>query len=522
MLRLLVPADIDLPSYGQVSSETRVWKVIAGDAWVQEGKKYVCVSYAWGTQKVPNTLYGGANIMSSRTLAILNTVVHILRDAKDIAIYLDAFCLPPRGDPSRAESIDEMSHVYSNASEVIVVLSHESTAFLKSVASTGIRGQATMDHTPPLEMLENDPWVTRVWTYQEIANCTGSWSFVAEGDEDGTTVNGGILLNAMGNVKQAYRREHIFPDETVRHADSEVAVRLRFPNIDLFEDVLLGCCTDAPLHRSALQIMANVNRRIRERDEDYFNAMIGAIVSPVESKAIRISWKNIKESPDVKALAMLNNSAATDSKTALNDILQPIKTAFAATQFMQLCEAKGDYSFIFTTGQRSKKEGQRWRPVPGHFLPICSMNSIGAKQPGVIKNGQLQLHEMVALNIAPLTERGTRFLTDWVRTRPGQSEPSSTSTVRRCLEDNGFQSDVLEPVCLEYGYFFPQTSWLEDEVEVFISSSIVWVCGAPGVLVRKSKINPEDYQFLSVGVYIGDIYAADTMSNKCSLLFEGA
>jgi hypothetical protein len=111
MLRLLVPEDVDLPSYGQVNIGNDVWKVIKGDRWVQDGKQYICISYAWGNEKVPNTLYGGANIMSSRTMNVLNVALRTLKGQEHLAIYLDAFCLPPRGDPSRSEGIDEMSHV---------------------------------------------------------------------------------------------------------------------------------------------------------------------------------------------------------------------------------------------------------------------------------------------------------------------------------------------------------------------------------------------------------------------------
>lgn len=358
MARLLVPGNVDLPSYGQVNIGNVRWKVVNGDKWVQEGKKYIAISYAWGDHKVPNTLYGGANIMSSRTMNILKVAIRRIKGHSDLGIYLDAFCLPPRGDPSRAEGIDEMSHVYNNASQVLVVLSNDSAPFLK-LAKLGITGQARMEHTPPLELLEKDYWVTRVWTYQEMANCRGpGWLFVAEDDEEGIIVTGETLMNALGNVKLAYKREYKYPDGTIRPPDSEVAVRLRFPNVDLLEDLLLDCLAGAPLQRSALQIMANVNRRIRERDEDYFNAMIGAIVGPSESNAIRISWKTIKESPGVHELANLHPSASQNPDGALKDILKPIKIAFAANQFMQVCESKGDYSFIFTTAQRSKRHGQ--------------------------------------------------------------------------------------------------------------------------------------------------------------------
>jgi hypothetical protein len=251
--------------------------------------------------------------------------------------------------------------------------------------------------------------------------------------------------------------------------------------------------------------------------------MIGAIVRPSESKAIRISWKSIKESPAVHELVNFHPSATQNPDEALKHILNPIKIAFAANQFMQVCEAKGDYSFIFTTAQRSKRFGQRWKPVPEHFHPITSLHSSGSRQPGVIQNGQLHLHGMVPQKIAPLTSHGAEFLTTWIRTLlPGQSKSLSISSLRRCLQDNGFVSDVRVPVITEYGYFFPQREWIanEDEIELFISSSIIWVCGAPGVLVKRLRSAAEGYEFLSVGLFVGDIFAADAMSKKRTIILD--
>ena len=55
---------------------------------------------------------------------------------------------------------------------VVVVLSQASKDFL-TLAKSGIERQANMGHTPALEMLENDTWVTKAWTYQEITNSHG-------------------------------------------------------------------------------------------------------------------------------------------------------------------------------------------------------------------------------------------------------------------------------------------------------------------------------------------------------------
>src|SRR5579859_1778950 len=286
MLRLLVANESlhETQSYGHITVDGVPWHVIDGSKWLEEGNTYACISYAWGNKTVPNPIYGGSNIMSIRTMSVLETAIRTLIDASPIAIWIDAFCLPPRGDPTRTQGIDEMGKVYSAALKVIVVLSETSKPFLQ-LASVELKGQAGMAHMHTLENLEKDLWVTRVWTYQEIANCNGQgWLFVAERDPEAIAVTGVSFLNMLGNIRAVYKREYRRPDGTVlREADTEVSLCLRLPNVSMLEDVLADCILEIPLQHSALQIMSNVNRRFRERGEDYFNSMIGAISNSDES-----------------------------------------------------------------------------------------------------------------------------------------------------------------------------------------------------------------------------------------------
>ena len=465
-------------------------------------------------------MYGAGNRMSSRTRHVLQTAIRTLDADETTAVWIDAYCLPPRGDPSRTLCIDRMGDIYASASKVVVVLSGESKSFLE-MAKAGIKGQATMDHVPPLELLEKDLWVTRAWTYQEITNSKG-WLFVTEGFAEQTAIDGTDLFNAVGNVKLAYRCPYVGKDGRVRTPDSEMVVRLRLPNVDLLEDVLVDCVMNPYLGRSALATMAYVDRRIRDRDEDYFNAMIGAISSSAESNSIRTSWKNITESPDVVQLA---DELKFIKAETLKTIIDPIKLAFAADKFMQICESKGDYSFIFTTAKRSHRTGQHWRPVPELLKPICPLHSWGSRQPGVIEGGRLCLQEMLPTSAGALSEDAIRFVTSWVSLFPHTSEPLSPELsidrVLQCLAEVGFVSECNEPLGLEmeHGYFFPQTE-LGGEVypEVFVASAIKWIFGAPGVLVSKSKKEPNTYTFHSVGVFVGDVKT--TEMSKTSVILS--
>lgn len=459
--------------------------------------------------------------MSARTMDVLQTTIQALQNEADVlAIWIDAFCLPPRGDPSRTISIDKMGDIYCDASKVVVVLSKESERFLR-LAKIGISGRPNIEHIRALEELENDLWATRAWTYQEITN-SNDWIFVTEGNPKETAVNGLNLLNAIGNTKEAYRRESRLEDSTVR---------LRFPNVDLFEQVLEDCVLGRPRNRSALHTMSNVDQRIRERGEDYFNAMIGAVVNSSEASAIRMNWKIILESPGVQDLTnkfdLKDKAEGTIKDATVDSIVQPLKTAFAANQFMQACAAKGDYSFIYTTSQRSSVAGQSWRPVAGTLKAICPCNSWGTGQPGMLRNGQLELQKMLFLKAGALKEAARRYLTTWVQIYSHENiRPTSVETIKQYLAEVGFLPQCEDSVVLmlEDGYFFPQHSWnVKNEVQVFASSAIQWRFGAPAVLTSlHTRSGRESHRFVSVGIFVGDVVAVEKKGEKCSVVFEEA
>jgi hypothetical protein len=408
-----------------------------------------------------------------------------------------------------------MGDIYSAARKVVVVLSKESGEFLK-LAKKGIKGRANLNHALLLKDLDKDPWVTRSWTYQEIAN-SKSWLFVAEGNGEETAVDGTSLLDALGNAEIAYRREY---------KGEDTVVRLDLPNISSFEDVLAECIVGDPLDKSALQIMSNVHRRIQERDEDYFNAMVGAVVQSDKRNSIRMDWEKIMESPLMEELEhqfLFKEAVKHGTNEKIVDaIMKPLKVAFAANLFMQGCETKGDYSFIYTTAERSKLEGQSWRPVVEDLKPICSWHSWGISQPGEIKNGQLELQKMLFLKMGTLNEAAQRFISTWVRRLyPGASAPASIESVQKCLRVVGFSSENLQALELGSGYFFPQRHWSDEGiVKVFVSSVICWVFGSPAVLVCQESESDDIYRFLCVGVFVGNVSTVAKESKECSVLIK--
>jgi hypothetical protein len=98
----------------------------------------------------------------------------------------------------------------------------------------------------------------------------------------------------------------------------------------------------AYLERSAYQVMSAMVARFSEREEDYFNAMLGAIT-------------------------------ATPLHTPQDPPLQP------AEYFMRVCEAKGDYSFIYSVAPRSQVRGRCWRPFAKSMVAILPWHSWGSQ-----------------------------------------------------------------------------------------------------------------------------------------------
>jgi hypothetical protein len=132
--------------------------------------------------------------MSSRALPALQSAIAALRP---LAVWLDAACMPFQ-EPAREHCLRSMGAIYAAASCVLAVLSRANSGVLDK-----IRRNEPLD-TKDLLLLEKDDWVSRVWTYQEIAN-SQIISFIAEG-ENHDPVPGDKLLNAIGRTLTEYRK----------------------------------------------------------------------------------------------------------------------------------------------------------------------------------------------------------------------------------------------------------------------------------------------------------------------------
>ena len=390
--------------------------------------------------------------MSDRAIPALEATIRALQPA---AIWLDALCVPSEG-PARAACLRGMGKIYGSASQVAAVLSNSCSAVLEQIHAKGRVEPAS------LLVLENDDWVTRAWTYQEMANSRNTF-FVAEGGS-AIPVASEQFFNAFGHALANYKKAHGL--DTLK-------MRAVHPRLDSLEDALADWIIGAPLERSAYQVMSAMDARFSEQAEDYFNAMIGAITT-----------------------------------TPLANLEEPLLDP--AEYFMRVCEAKGDFSFIYCVASRSDVPGRSWRPLAGRMAAIFPWHSWGS-QPGRLHATYLALNNMCRVIPGSLGVPAREFIEEWLQSNnAARSTGNIADLAFQNLKQAGFtgSGEYLE---LESGYFFPQSAPADGDQLVFIGTGLRWVHGAPGLLVSRNARDIHPYR--GVGVFVGPVPQAGDAIN---------
>ncbi|EXJ57181.1 hypothetical protein A1O7_07528 [Cladophialophora yegresii CBS 114405] len=350
-----------------------------------------------------------------------------------------------------------MGFIYSRAEEVIVVLS--------SAARPVLQQMSTSDHIDRvhLDLLEQEEWVTRAWTYQEAVNSQNLYITCEE--SHGAIVQGSHFLNCLGY--------------TLSRLDSGSGLasdkRQRYPRLDAFEDLIADYMIAGYQERSALQVMSNMDRRTQGRREDHFYAMIGAI---------------------------------STTRASSCGILDPCEA------FMSLCERKGDYSFIYSAAKRDARTPKRWRPAPGDLPSILPWHCFGAGQPGHEELGSFYLDAMLHLGKAAIDEDGGSFVERWLassKIRAVGSAESLEESAYVALRAMGFTGSP-ECVSTSHGFFFPWERLSKDrEITILVATAVRWTCGAPGL--ARCDGNEEIY---TPGVFFGRVDNGAAVSVKAS------
>lgn len=465
-ITLLVQARDRTPAADVVEVGGGRW-ALAHFADISDAPAYTCVSYAWGAGVTRNVLCGGRET-SSRTIPVVETILraasstqrwtfaleNVPRDPQReadacssavracSALWIDALCVPEDG-PARSESLRSMGAIYCGAWQVVVVLAASCAPVLEK-----IRAREPLD--PAMwEILDEDSWATRAWSYQEAVN--GKRLYFTAQDTDGDVVGALDLLEAISppGAHPGWSRRY-------RKLDSLQGLLAEFRIADVSE-------------RSAYQVMASSHGRVCAREDDLFHAMVGAITP------LHVRDGHSHDLP-------------------------------AAEYFMRVCESKGDYSFIYSIAPRDTRPGRGWRPVAGPMPPVLgAVVSEGQAQRGSMTPTHLQLHEMCRMRPGVAGSRAqsiVRRLLEFDDTGTTPQMGSEEGLLER-LRQLGFsgRGDRLE---LDRGYFFPQSArHTFDEMTVFVAQRVSWWWGGMGVLVLSNGAHVVN--FVDVGVFVGDV-----------------
>jgi hypothetical protein len=345
----------------------------------------------------------------------------------------------------RAATLESMGFIYSQANEVIVVLTAQALPAIEQIRH---RSQLLATH---LDILEKEDWVTRAWTYQEAVNAK-RLSITCENAPHGIIVDCSELLSYMGHALIL-----LSPEE-----------RAAYPRLDGFEDVMSDWYVAGYLERSALQVMSVMDNRTQTRPEDHFYAMIGA----------------------------LSNEAA-----------KPARLVSPCEAFMSLCERVGDYSFIFSSTKRDTTPGRRWRPAGDPKLPaIIRLSSWGTGLRGRVEEGCVKLENVIALKPSPAQPQVEVFVTEFVagfRPDGAYAGLEIGEAAFKVLQELGF-SGASEYVTTEPGVFFPQKQLPGlDGAEIFVAAGIRWSLGAPAIARYTVGSGSDGVWHYEPGVFVG-------------------
>ncbi|KAI0050548.1 hypothetical protein FA95DRAFT_1536012 [Auriscalpium vulgare] len=420
---------------------------------------YTCVSYVWGpeSERLQNAIHPSV-LMSTHTLPALRAATRAVGGG---GFWMDAFSVPLK-HPAKRATLESMGFIYSKARRVVVVLAAASMAAFAEMA-TWHSGTPGLPPRALLDVLNADMWVRSVWTYQEVVNSRQLFFTSDEGDPK--MVDGSSFLNGFGYFMEIYKK---------RHSLTSFDIREGWPYLDAFDDLIADYMTASYGERSAYQILASMQRRVWNEDANYFYSMIGAITT--------------------------EPSRRTSHPT--NETL--------AEAFMIACEEKGDYSFVFTANERDPRPGEGWRPMREVLKSVLPWHTYGDGQLGVRDSrGVITLKGMALLDRAAtsVSDAGRDVLVRIFQVSDVDTTIDAVHTAARlalALKQIGFTGSDT-PIVSSAGLFFPQNPLPLDNATVWVSTSLVWSFGAPGLAVVKDG----GTKVYVPGVFVGDKLSPD-------------
>jgi hypothetical protein len=350
-----------------------------------------------------------------------------------------------------------MGWIYSAASSVLIVLQRSIWEIIESVSTEGSPRALSYEE---MQILEQDTWISRVWTYQELVNGHPVFFTTLEPTAEGHAIHAEKFLNCVGFSLSTWRRVT---------GQGQMAVLETFHNLDTLEGTLADREWGHYLIRrvAALGVLSNMARR--HFDPQYPQNRLLASLGTLTQEA---SW-----GPPSTTLAEL------------------------AEKLMSICESNGDYSFIYTRDSRNRSPGVRWRPNPSqlgsnqpmNLVPVASWIIWGTQDAHRDLRG-FWLDGMVQLKPAQkVDQEGEEFLErklygskdlkqpDGIfRVNEGEEEELSV-VMLKFLRKIGFNGEQEPRVC-KTGLFFSQLILTgRNSAEMFAASGIRWSFGSPGL-----------------------------------------
>jgi hypothetical protein len=408
---------------------------------------FACISYVWGPARKPNPIHHG-ELMSSNTIPALSSA---MTHSKAQAFWIDALCVPPML-PVKYHTLGSMGYIYSAAEEVIITLSQDLLPVLQEMTDSDRLSEKV------LLSIEKDDWVRSVWTYQEVVNAK-SICFVGSPFK----IDGNHFLNCLGYSLTLYRAAHEI---------SSFDLSRQFPKLNALEELLVDWMLGGYTERSALRAMSQFQYRYNHDPKNYFYAVIGT---------------------------MMKGPWPWNTEMSIEEL---------AEEFMDVCEQKGDYSFIYASNPRNLADpkGRYWRPVAGLLQAILAWHSWGEGQKGHYNKEGFWLEKMMSLRTSSeLGDSGRLFLMQWLDAiHPGSlrlSDHQIAEQILRDLRQMAF-SGVDLFLWTTHGIFFLGTAVDQSaDIEILVAAEVRWTFGAPG-LARISRGKAIEYV---PGVFVGEV-----------------
>jgi len=406
-----------------------------------EGEKYICVSYAW--EKLGTDHPYGENIkISERTLPVLQTAYFSYQtllnsNEKDIVetnkIWVDSLCIPLNNKEDKELHYFLMGEIYSKSMAVFVVLSTETEVVLNKIRN-GINFKEV-----DFEILNQDKWVSRYWTYQEIVN--SSKIYICSENSQENPIFASDFFDKIANEIQSFLK-------TKGLATLDFQEKL--PYLTSLEAVILDWRIMDYQERSIYQVMVNMEYRKSDYSSSKLKAMFGCISNQLQS---------------------INFNSKDDYSI-----------------FLEICKLKEDYSFIFNTSKNRKLNNEKWCPISYDFKPIFSwLYCYGEGQKGKYINGCLELNNMIIEKISTPKEDPLK-------------KEEMINYLKKLKFEGSYLSFETES---GYFFNQFEITLSEKDFVIGISTGIEWTFGAPAILLSKNNPETEIYDFVSSGVFFG-------------------